>query len=339
MNHNLFRKGSLSEKEIDRLWERIDGTVCKRRTLKRVYTRVAAAAAIVLVAAGGWFYADMLPDEQLLAIEEVECIVAQEGKVQLILADERKVDIEQEDAQLRYDKKGELHINSRKVDVKPDASNQLIVPSGKRSYLELSDGSKVWVNANTRVVYPVTFDIKKREIYVDGEIYIEVFPDKKRPFIVKSPKMNVQVLGTTFNFSTHNTSDSDASVVLVTGKVKVTSEKKMDATLKQNIVLQPNERLSYNDGVAEVSNVNVNKYITWRNGHYSYDNERFSVVLDKLAHYYGKKIVYDAQVGQLRCSGTLTLGDDVYKVLPGLGSTMPVDFKIEPEVITVVMNH
>ncbi|MFR8355571.1 MAG: FecR domain-containing protein [Parabacteroides sp.] len=54
--------------------------------------------------------------------------------------------------------------------------------AAKRSFLELADGSKIWVNANTRVVYPVTFENKKREIYVDGEIYIEVFPDKERPF-------------------------------------------------------------------------------------------------------------------------------------------------------------
>lgn len=338
MNNDLFRNGSLSDKEVDLLWERIALSVHKKRALRRMYSTVAAAA-IVLIAGGGWFIANLWQAEELgLTLAQAGHDSAKESKVQLILANEQTVDIEDIDAQLRYDKKGELRINKQTVDVgKGTAFNQLIVPAAKRSYIELADGSKMWVNANTRVKYPVTFEAKQREIYVDGEIYIEVFPDKKRPFVVKSNKINVHVLGTKFNFSTYSVADQytdrDASVVLVEGKVKVKPE------LLPEVILIPNERLAYTNGCAEVEKVDVMDYISWKDGRYSFDNELFSVVLSKLSRYYCKKLLYDAEVGNLRCSGTLNLSENVQQVLLGLSYTMPINLKIEQDVISIMLNH
>ncbi len=77
--------------------------------------------------------------------------------------------------------------------------NQLIVPNGKRSTLALEDGTKMWINAGSRVIYPNKFKKNKREIYVDGEVYMEVARDEERPFVVKTNMLDVQVLGTSFN--------------------------------------------------------------------------------------------------------------------------------------------
>lgn len=82
----------------------------------------------------------------------------------------------------------------------------MVIPRGKRSVLTFSDGSKVWVNAGTRVIYPTEFEKDKREIYVDGEIYIEVARDEERPFYVRTKDMNVRVLGTKFNVTNMNLS-------------------------------------------------------------------------------------------------------------------------------------
>lgn len=206
----------------------------------------------------------------------------------------------------------------------------MIVPSAKRSFLELADGSKIWVNANTRVVYPVTFDDKMREIYVDGEIYIEVSPEEKRPFIVKSKKMDIRVLGTKFNVSTYE-SNEGVSVVLVSGKVNVRTDNRVES------LLTPSDRLSYEKGTTDIKKVNVENYISWKEGYYTFDNECFSVVLDKLSDYYGKKIRYNDKVRALRCSGSLNLDEDMVKVLTGLESTMPVTFTIEREYILVIV--
>ena len=83
--------------------------------------------------------------------------------------------------------------------------------------------------------------------------------------------------------------------------------------------------------------MNVENYISWKEGFYTFDNECFSVVLDKLSDYYGKKIRYNDKVGALRCSGSLNLDEDMVKVLTGLESTMPVTFTIEREYISVIV--
>lgn len=335
-----YRKRTFSSEDKELLWKRISKTNHKKRSFRYWYSSVAAVA-ILLLTVGSFYYMNYYEEDNLTAIEKVQKPEQPVETVLLILADEKKVDIEEKNSHLQYNKKGELHINAQKMKTSQDSVtssdnkneliyNQLIVPSARRSFLELADGSKIWVNANTRVVYPVTFDDKKREIYVDGEIYIEVSPEEKRPFIVKSKKMDVRVLGTKFNVSTYE-SNEGASVVLVSGKVNVRTDNRVES------LLTPSDRLSYEKGTTDIKKVNVENYISWKEGFYTFDNECFSVVLDKLSDYYGKKIRYNDKVGALRCSGSLNLDEDMVKVLTGLESTMPVTFTIEREYISVIV--
>lgn len=334
-----YRKRDFSSEDKELLWKQINQTNRKKRTFRYWYSSVAAAIALLL-AVGGYYYAGFYAKDNLAAIENVQRPTHPVETIQLILADEKQVNIEDENSRLQYSKQGELHINTKKVETSQNIAavnkkhdpvyNQLIVPAAKRSFLELADGSRIWVNANTRVVYPVTFEEKKREIYVDGEIYIEVYPDKECPFIVKSKKMDIRVLGTKFNVSAYETAE-DVSVVLVTGKVNVRTENRSES------VLEPSDRLTYEKGITDIKKVNVENYISWKDGFYTFDNENFSIVLDKLSNYYGKKITYNSEVGALRCSGSLNLGDDMVKILTGLESTMPVNFTIEREYISVIV--
>lgn len=333
-----YRKRVFSSEDKELLWNRIFATTRKKRLFRYWYSS-AAAVAILLLAVGGFYYADYSVKDNLTAIEKVQKPEHPVETIQLILADEKKMDIE-ENSRLQYSNEGDLHIDTQKVDVSQNSTdtdkrnrsayNQLIVPVAKRSFLELADGSRIWVNANTRVVYPVTFDEKKREIYVDGEIYIEVSPDGKRPFVVKSKKMDIYVLGTKFNVSAYE-ANQEVSVVLASGKVNVRTDNRTES------VLEPSDRLSYGNGAIDIKKVNVENYISWKDGFYTFDNECFSTVLDKLSDYYGKEISYDSAVGALRCSGSLNLGEDMVKVLTGLESTMPVNFAIEREYISVVV--
>ena len=142
--------------------------------------------------------------------------------------------------------------------------------------------------------------------------------------------MDIRVLGTKFNVSAY-AANKESSVVLVSGKVNVQTDNRSES------VLEPSERLSYGKGSTDIKKVNVENYISWKDGFYTFDNECFSIVLDKLSDYYGKKMAYNAEVGALRCSGSLNLSDDMVKVLNGLESTMPVNFTIEREYISVIV--
>ena len=89
-----------------------------------------------------------------------------------------------------------------------------------RSSLTFSDGTKIWVNSGSKVIYPVSFEKKKREIYVEGEVYLDVTHDTSWPFVVRTQQVDVKVLGTSFNVSAYK-DDSNMQVTLVEGKVEV----------------------------------------------------------------------------------------------------------------------
>lgn len=335
-----YRERKFSKDDEELLWKRISGTRYRKR-LHRYWYSSAAAVVAFLVVMSGIYYADRNDQNELTDIERVQKPENKEETIQLFLAEEKKVAIE-EDSRVQYNKEGELHINTQKMDdfkstntdsvkKKDLVYNQLLVPAAKRSFLELADGTRIWVNANTRVVYPVTFEEKKREIYVEGEIYIEVYPDENRPFIVKSKKMDIRVLGTKFNVST-NELIPEASVVLVSGKVNVRTDNRVESEL------EPKDRLIYKESSVDIQKVNVDNYISWKDGFYTFDNECFSTVLNRLSNYYGKKMTYSEEVGALHCSGSLNLGEDMVKILTGLESTMPVSFTIQGEHISVLLN-
>lgn len=327
-----FRHQKLSPTSKVSLWNQIVATNYSNKKKKQnrrfLYGSVAAVASIALLfIVGNIYYSDYFVKEQLADIKLIKKPETQAGIIQLITADKTGVSIETDNSTLQYNKKGELSINSEKVKTREPVKqekaeiiyNQLIVPAAKRSFLELSDGTKIWVNANTYLVYPVAFNGDKREIYVEGEIYLEVFPDAKRPFLVKTKKMDVHVLGTSFNVSVRE-ADPEVSVVLVEGKVNVKVSNQAETILK------PKEMFSCIGEKTEIKTVDVTNYISWKDGTYTFDDECFAVVLHKLSLYYGKEIVFDDKVAALRCSGTLNLCENLEELLKGMESTVPVFF-------------
>lgn len=132
--------------------------------------------------------------------------------------------------------------------------------------------------------------------------------------------MDVQVLGTSFNVMAYET-DESASVVLVTGSVQV------DTRDDEDFRLEPNRMFSYHKGECDIKDVNVNDYILWKDGLYTYRSEHLSVILDRLSRYYGKKISYESDVADLRCSGKLDMQEDLEVVLDGLSQTAPILYK------------
>ena len=109
---------------------------------------------------------------------------------------------------------------------------------GVVSTFELPDGSKVWVNSDSRLSYGSRFNQKERVLSLEGEAYFEVTPDKDRPFIVETDELAVRALGTSFNVKSYE-EEKDVSTVLMTGKVEVTSD-------YDRLVLNPNERIVFN---------------------------------------------------------------------------------------------
>lgn len=206
--------------------------------------------------------------------------------------------------------------------------NTLIVPRGKRSSLQLADGSKIWVNAGTVLHFPSTFGSDKRVIRVEGEIYIEVARDESKPFYVQTPKFTVNVLGTSFNVSAYSDEEMQ-SVVLVKGQVAV---KTRDA---KEIKLIPNQKLEMDRMENKIIPVDVYDYISWKDGILQFKGETVAEVLKRLSRYYNVEIKCDPTVSGRRCGGELMLFDDIRQVLKTLSLLYNVSYRFESETIII----
>lgn len=155
-----------------------------------------------------------------------------------------------ENALVQYDAQGTAQVNGKdalKSDSPDEVYCQLVVPAGKRARLQLADGTLLTLNAMSRVVYPQKFEGAERRIYAEGEVYLEVAPNKAHPFIVESSDFDLRVLGTKFNISTYKEL-KETQIVLVEGSVEVT-----ESSGRTKAVLKPDEMLSLEKAVLRIA--------------------------------------------------------------------------------------
>jgi len=226
----------------------------------------------------------------------------------------------QNDVQVEFDKTGKAKIRQvdseeKTVELAKSKQNTLIVPYGKRSTLTLSDGSKVWLNSGSALEFSAQFTGNNREVRLaSGEMYIEVAPDGKKPFHVRTSDFDVKVYGTKFNVSTY--ADSPQSVVLVEGRVSLKSENKKET------FLSPSEQALYDDnGTFNRQKVDVNQFISWKDGYLEFDKTPMTEVLKQIGRYYNLSFDFDKDVNLYKrtCTGKIHLSENLDNVMTTIG--------------------
>lgn len=336
-------KGKIDiNKELDAFRKRVlDENVNPKSNKIRKIAIISAAVAVacVIVAAlvlnmNGYFTQDK-PEDIMSFANTTTADFTTSKDIQLILSDDNKVDINTENVDIEY-KDDKITTDDGKSISKDQSSsfNQLLIPFGRRSSITFSDGTKVWANAGTQLVYPIEFNKKEREIFVDGQIYLDVAKDPDRPFIVKTKDMDIKVLGTKFNITAYS-KENDNNVVLVSGKVNVINRK-----TKHNATLTPNKIYKYNKSNSdeEIKDVDVSLYTSWVDGKYIFNKESFEYVLARISMYYGVKAVCDKDAGKYLCSGKLNLRDDFEVVLEGLSNSVPISYTKEGDVYKIKLS-
>lgn len=163
--------------------------------------------------------------------------------------------------------------------------NQIIVPAGERFLVQLSDGTKVWINSESALRYPAYFGKHMREVEARGNVYFEVAKDSARPFVVVSRELTTEVLGTRFEVNAYGDRD-EVSATLVEGSVRVNVGSRF-------VVIKPNQQFMFNtkSGTIEVNEVDAARKVMWKDGILVIDNEAFRDVVWKLERWYGVSIV------------------------------------------------
>jgi len=240
----------------------------------------------------------------------------------LILSDEKTVLIENKESNIEYASNDIIVDNDNSIS-KEEVSkyNELVIPHGKRSSITFSDGSKAYVNAGSRLIYPAEFNKKNREIYVDGEIYIDVVQNKEWPFIVKTKNTDITVLGTSFNVNAYE-SETDIKVALVSGIVKIESKGEKGFQLKPNQLYTHNEK---EKGL--IRNVDASKYTLWTKGIYQFNGEKLSVILNQLEKYYGVEIDCDEAAARFTYSGKLDFENELPIILNSVTKMLSLTYQ------------
>lgn len=213
-----------------------------------------------------------------------------------------------------------LHLSDN---VAEPTMNTLYVPAGQRAQITLQDGTEVWLNAQSTLKYPSRFSKKSREVEITGEAFFDVAKEKKRPFIVSTQHIDMKVLGTQFNVYSYPGADY-IQTDLVEGSVKIYSANDE----KNGIILKPNEQVIIQGNNMTVGHINNPDHMLWRNGIYSFNNERLIVILEKLQLYYDVKIVVeDPEIFNVRYTGKFRQRDGIDEILRILQKIQ--SFKIE----------
>lgn len=205
-----------------------------------------------------------------------------------------------------------LNLNTREG----SGIDRLSVPDGRTAKLVLSEGTIMFVNAGTIVSFPQRFEPLKREISVDGEVFLDVFHDETSPFKVITPRFNVFVLGTAFNINAYRVSRNKQEVVLLRGKVEVVSKS------GEKIELQPNDKASISiKGKLNSEKVNAEEYILWTQGILFLNTSTISSILERLSHHYGVNISCTDDIADIELEGKLDLECGVWDALNQIANT------------------
>ena len=334
------KENDLSSNEVNALWARIaqdtflkeDAKIVRRKRFP--WGKIAAMLVVACCSAAFLYYYIIRGEErpsgdwETLMEAYLADTVANKENVLLALSEANRLELEEYAPVVSCNDDHSIttgnsrYLSSETSQETPDY-HLLMTPKGKMSQLHLPDGTKVWLNAQTRVLFPNKFPQSRREIFVEGEIYIEVAPDATRPFVVKTKQNDIQVLGTRFDVRTTETGVTQ--VALISGKVAVTNH-----TQKKEVLLLPDQLLEISDQDYTISEVDAQKLIAWKSGIYSYEAELLDKILEDLARYYGVQLAF-RQRGHTRYTGKLTVSQSFDNLLEGLKNIAPITYTKEGE--------
>jgi ferric-dicitrate binding protein FerR (iron transport regulator) len=319
---------TLQEATAGILFERIRNKARRRKVRKRKILYLSAAASIALLMISSVF---LFKGDGKIVSPEISAgiVVGQKnpsGDIRLI-SGKNEVELGQDATISVKDKQASVLVGdkSSKLVLSEKVMNRLIVPAGKRSMLQLSDGTKIWLNSGTELGF---FSDSTREITVKGEIYIEVAKMNDKPFYVNAPDFKVLVLGTKFNVSAYSDDDTH-SVALAEGSVEI------KVSGNETVRLAPNEMLSVSSGSLKKESVNAAEYNSWKDGVLIFNNTPIYEVLKVVGRYYNVdfKPQNAEQLYTGTCTGKLFLSDDIDELIAALSVLSTSRYYRENEII------
>lgn len=325
---------SLSEEEKITLFSRVLKQIEEKQKSGKTkrflfgFAKYAAVAILFFSIGALLFYQPEITNQAFYAFDSDEQIPT--SQAQLIRSNGENVIIGDQRSTISYQKTGELVINNDTLkSIKSDSKssqtlNQLITPYGTTSEIILPDGTKVYLNAGSRLAYPDLFTGDTREVILLGEAYFEVKHDIKHPFVVLANDLRIKDLGTRFNVSAY---PADGRIETTLAEGKVTIRQNNSGIFSRDTELIPGQLASYSRQTREmtVKSVNVEDYILWTQGMMKFETVDLNRIVKKLERFYNIRFQFDdSRLETLKISGKLELNEDRNEVLERIARTASV---------------
>lgn len=214
------------------------------------------------------------------------------------------------------------------------AANQVKTSTGQIILKVLPDGTKVWLNAQSKLEYPSGFG-KTREVELQGEAFFDVVKDKNRPFIVHAEGLDIRVLGTAFNIKSYP-GDPSIATTLVEGKVVIEIEEG-HGQLQDKIVLKPNQQAIFSRESMDISLIDVDaqRYASWTDGSLVFEDDQVYDVLNTLERWYGVNIHVEDE-SNLTCRLTARIDkESITETLELLKSITGIRYSIDGNEVSI----
>jgi len=272
------------------------------RPQQTAWWRYAAAAIVLLtIGLGIWFNsfrhqtATQLTEKKKIPLNNKTIqLQLDNGEVLTLNKQDKSELINLADVKIQTSEKGIEAINGGET----NRQTTLYIPAKQDYHIILSDGTKVWLNSMSKLHFPIRFKGPLREVYIEGEAYLEVAKDAKRPFIVHTKNTDIKVLGTKFNVNTYN--ESIAKTALVEGAVLLTANNK-------SIRLSPGQQgiSRFNEGLS-ITNFDQEQTLSWIDGVYYFQNSSLKEIATVIHRWFAVDVIFEnPQLANLRLSGLL----------------------------------
>lgn len=329
------RLSQLLDKDLSSDWEAIQKRAGKRTKVRKQYW-IAAASVLIIATMGLWMQNKHTPsisiEEEQSLVQRAEEVLPGKSKAVLTLSDGRKVALGDRVGQRV--KEGNLLLSAEedKLDYSSQASTEvymhkLEVPIGGTYQLRLSDGTQVWLNADSELEFPSAFSDQERRVRVRGEAYFEVAKDPSKPFKVEVNGMEVEALGTAFNINTHMNPDK-VKTILTEGRIRVSNDK------EQIVINSGYATLSSLENIA-VEKADIEEALAWKDGYFYFNSKNLKYILEEIARWYDVQLHIEKPISQEKYKGGIKRTESIEKLCEMLSDLTDYSIEINNRLITL----
>lgn len=313
-------------------WKEFKQTINRQK--RKILVRYTSYAASVILLLTTIFYLS-IKEETQNSLPQKTAIMPGSSKAILKIANGKKINIEKPDPDFNRQyanvilKQDTLkYLNNKTTFVPETEIHTLYVPKGGEYFIILSDGTKIWLNSETELTYPINFTEKERKVLLKGEAYFEVTRDTAHPFVVVSGQQTLQVLGTSFGVKAY-IDEAYITTTLVSGSVSIENG-------KEKKLLYPGQQSQVDRDGINVKNVDADLYMAWHKGLFVFIDQPLDEILTTLGRWYNIHIFYtNEKLKQIRFTGEIPRYAQVTGLLKKIEQLEKVRFTIKDKTVTV----